>query len=101
MDTQTVNTPSVGRVGRRVFMTGVATNKIALSFSGGTEYTLGTLPAGFAPAVSEYFPMEIGFTICRAYVRSDGQIRFKFPTAIPSTGAGLLFWSLSGLSWIG
>lgn len=97
---QTPNPAQVTRIGRRVSLSGIITNNTSISFATNTEYTLATLPAGFAPAKAEAFLLEVGYTMCRIWVvPSDGTLRFNFATAFGPIASGLLFWSLSGMNW--
>lgn len=95
-----LNPAQASRTGRRVSLSGIITNNVSISFATNTEYTLATLPAGFAPAKVEAFLLEVGYTMCRLWVvPSDGTLRFNFATAFGPISPGLLFWSLSGLGW--
>ncbi len=91
--------PSYYRAGRRVHLSGVASNTDTIAFSGGTVYGLGSLPAGFRPASPEYFSLEVAFIPCRLWVRPDGQIYFMFPNAISTLGPRVGKFSLSGISF--
>lgn len=91
--------PSVYRSGRRVHLSGVASNKITISFAGGTEYILGYLDEGYRPAKVEYFVIEVAFVLCRVWVRPDGEIRFMFGSAISNLPAPIGRFTLSGISF--
>ena len=91
--------PSYYRAGRRVHLSGVASNTDTIAFSGGTVYGLGSLPPLFRPAYPEYFSLEVAFIPCRLWVRPDGQIYFMFPNAISTLGPRVGKFSLSGISF--
>lgn len=91
--------PSCYRAGRRVHLSGVASNTEAILFVGGAEYTLGNLPAGFLPAFPEYFALEVAFTPCRLWVRPDGQIRFMLPNTVGQLSGRVAKFALSGISF--
>lgn len=91
--------PSFYRAGRRVHLSGVASNNSTIAYLGGTAYLLGSLPAGFRPQFPEYFNLEVAFTPCRVWVRPDGQIFYMFPNSIGSLGGRVAKFSLSGISF--
>ena len=91
--------PSVYRAGRRVHLSGVASNTGTVAFSGGTVYGLGSLPVGYRPAFPEYFTIEVAFIPCRLWVRPDGQIYFMFPNAVSTLAGRVGKFSLSGISF--
>lgn len=91
--------PSYELVDGRVYLSGVASNKVTITFTGGGEYILGYLPVGYRPAKAEYFSIEVAFTTCRVWVRPDGEIRFMFGSTITNLAAPLAKFSLSGMSF--
>lgn len=91
--------PSVYRDGHRVHLSGVASNIGKVEYSGFVEYSLGRLPAGFRPALVEYFTIESAFTLCRVWVRPDGNIYFMFPVKVGPLASRLWRFSLSGISF--
>lgn len=98
-DRLTQEAPSAYREGRRVHLSGVASNSATVEFTGGIEYSLALIPAGLRPAKVEYFTIEAAFTICRVWVRPDGHVYFMFPVRVgPLTPRNWRF-SLSGISY--
>ena len=91
--------PSVYRAGRRVHLSGVASNVSRVEYSGFVEYSLGRLPEGFRPARVEYFTIESAFTLCRVYVRPDGNIYFIFSVKVGPLEPRLWRFSFSGISF--
>lgn len=90
--------PSHYRAGRRVHLSGNASNTAKVIFAGGTVYGLGNLPEGSRPQYPEYFTVEVAFTPCRLWVRPDGQIYFMFPGGVTLESRVGKF-SLAGISF--
>ena len=91
--------PSAYREGRRVHLSGVASNKVNVEFTGGVEYSLALIPADFRPAKVEYFTIEAAFTMCRVWVRPDGHVYFMFPVKVGPLAPRNWRFSLSGISY--
>lgn len=91
--------PSAYKDGDRVHLSGVASNAVEVLFAGGTEYGLGSVPPGMSPAKVEYFTLESGFTMCRVWVRPDGEIRFMFALKFGPLPARQWKFSLSAISY--
>lgn len=95
----TQEAPQAYKVGNRVHLSGVASNKIPLSFQGTVSYVLGVIPDGFRPKYSEYFTIESAYTMCRIWVRPDGNIYFSFAGAVGPLNPPDWRFSLSGMSY--
>lgn len=98
-DRLTQEAPSAYREGRRVHLSGVASNSATVEFTGGIEYSLALIPAGLRPAKVEYFTIEAAFTICRVWVRPDGHVYFMFPVKVGPLAPRNWRFSLSGISF--
>ena len=97
---------SVKRIGNRAFLNGAATNAGITTWTAGTNYTLGTLPAGFAPAsgFAERYPITWATTSGSnpvpgwAGIDTSGNITFALASTISGAAANLYIMALSA-SW--
>lgn len=91
--------PAAYKIGNRVHLGGVISNKQNVEFAGGIAYSLAVVPAGHRPKAVEYFTIEAAFTLCRVWVRPDGNIYFMFANKVGPLGPPNWRFSLSGISY--
>jgi len=92
--------PAVTRNGRRVSGQGVIANNVAISFLAGTDYIIGTVPAGYRPvAKSPLFQVLPGGYACNMWVTTNGDIHISFFVPVPTQAVGAMLWSLDGIGW--
>lgn len=86
------------RVGPRVFMDGAVDVAGNTTWTGGTTYTLGTLPAGWRPTAEVGAITRFGTLTAVVTVVANGAITFAL-SQTATAAPGTLNFALTGISW--